>query len=130
EGMKRGEIKIYDDINLKPDWDADKRHWEKFNLPANFLKHSDRDATKLLDESELQNRELLVAACAAYKEVMGVWTPEMLVFGQFWLAESCDPPGFVPNEICAKLREVDPSLLYETCLGMIQDMKGEGRGEN
>lgn len=121
--MRRGEVKTYNDVEILPDWRVERSHWKKFNTAGNFLKHADFDEQKLLADSDLQNDLLLVSASMAYRDIMGDPTPEMFVFGQLWNAEQPDPPGFQPNELCAKLREMDGRERRHYCIRMIGDMK-------
>jgi hypothetical protein len=51
---------------------------------ANFLKHADRDADKHLAVAKLNNEYLLVAATAAYLELIRQPTPEMKAFYAYW----------------------------------------------
>jgi hypothetical protein len=125
EGMRRGEIKTYSDVQLSPNWLSERKHWTEFNKTTNFLKHSDRDQDQLLSASELNNDDLLVAAAVTYKELMGTWTPEMFVLGQLSYAES----HYVPLErigIAARLSATDPSSRRHVCLQIVDELK---RGE-
>ncbi len=63
---------------------------EKFrrylNHPANFLKHADKDAEKVLDQDSLQTDELLLASCVTYAKLGLNYTPEMIAFIRWHLA--------------------------------------------
>ncbi len=52
----------------------------RVDLPANFLKHADRDAHGHWEEGGFAEEPILLDACEAYHNVMSRITPEMLVF--------------------------------------------------
>ena len=56
------------------------------NRPANFLKHADRDASKVLDQECLQTDTLLLVSCVTYAEFGLEYTPEMNAFCHWHLA--------------------------------------------
>ena len=56
------------------------------NRPANFLKHADQDAGKVLDHDILQTDTLLLASCVTYTELGLEYTPEMKAFFRWHLA--------------------------------------------
>ena len=56
------------------------------NRPANFLKHADRDAGKVLDQDSLQTDTLLLVSCVTYAELGLEYTPEMNAFCRWHLA--------------------------------------------
>ena len=76
------------DHNLQH-WAAqfEKNHFRPYlNRPANFLKHAEKDAGKVLDQDSLQTDTLLLVACAMYAELGLEYTPEMNTFCQWHLA--------------------------------------------
>ena len=70
-------------------WTAqfEKKHFRPYlNRPANFLKHADQDAGKVLDQDSLQTDTLLLASCVTYAKLGLEYTPEMKAFFQWHLA--------------------------------------------
>ena len=56
------------------------------NRPANFLKHAENDASKVLDQESLQTDILLLVSCVTYAELGPEYTPEMNAFCRWHLA--------------------------------------------
>ena len=56
------------------------------NRPANFLKHADKDAGKVLDQDSLQTDTLLLVSCSTYAALGLQYTPEMEAFFRWHLA--------------------------------------------
>lgn len=127
EGIRSGRLKSAEDLILSSAKIAEKSHWAKFNIPANFLKHSDFDDAKALLETEIENEMLLVQACVAYKSLFGNWTAEMFVLGQLWNAESNDDPNMTPNKLCVALRGMSRKARRKWCLSFIKKQRQNGR---
>ena len=65
----------------------EKEHFRPhLNRPANFLKHADKDASKVLDQESLQTDILLLVSCVTYAELGLEYTPEMNAFCRWHLA--------------------------------------------
>ena len=65
----------------------EKEHFRPhLNRPANFLKHADQDAGKVLDQDGLQTDTLLLFSCVTYTELGLEYTPEMTAFCRWHLA--------------------------------------------
>ncbi len=94
--------------------------WSKFNLPAGFLKHADRQPSATLALDELSNDLLLMQATTAYVELMGTETPEMLAYFIYRGGSEDLPP---------KLRDIVklPSVRRRrACLLLLRDLKKRG----
>jgi len=125
KAIRTGQVTSAADIPLNFSAASEGRHWAQFNLPANFLKHADKDGEDFIPESALENRDLLIKACVSYKTLFGDWTPEMWAFGRLWNAECNDDPTFVPDEFCETLRESNSDARRVLCLELIRKMKAE-----
>lgn len=65
----------------------EKKHFRPhLNRPANFLKHADKDAGKVLGEDSLQTDLLLLVSCVTYAELGLEYTPEMKTYCRWHLA--------------------------------------------
>lgn len=80
-------IELVGDHELKSDWYS-LRH------PANFLKHADRDAARLLDSSTLETEEILIRAINSSLHLNQPLTKEKEYFyaAMYALGKLCDPP--------------------------------------
>jgi hypothetical protein len=83
--IKSGQVKSEKDAIRILAVRGEKSHWDKFNLPANFLKHADYFPKSTLDLNDVNNDVLLMQATTAYVELMGTGsaTAEMLVYFVF-----------------------------------------------
>jgi hypothetical protein len=119
----RGEIKSEKDVIQRLALINETSHWNKFNYPANFLKHADRDPGEALVLDKVNNELLLMSACSAYIELMGVGTStwEMIVYGAFLGLEIPDSPP--------KLKAIAKQPLAKrrrACLSLLRELKARG----
>lgn len=66
EAIKAGEVRSVDDISPIRDRNG---WWKTFNVPADFLKHADRDLDAGIQESDIDNKSLLLSACGTYARI-------------------------------------------------------------
>ena len=59
---------------------------KKLNRPANFLKHADKDPEATLIINEQMTDNLLLDCCSSYEKLTSVFTDEMVVFLEWYLA--------------------------------------------
>jgi hypothetical protein len=81
--IKRGEVNNEKDASERLRLINEKGHWKRFNDPANFLKHADQDPDRIFALDKVDNELLFLQAIAAYIEVMGKPTWEMIVYTVF-----------------------------------------------
>ena len=78
---------------IKPEYIAEWR--KKFNEPANYLKHSDRDSHETMTFDEEINDMKLLLCCMGYREIGGVCSQIMNVFLAWIYARY---PGMIYSE--------------------------------
>jgi hypothetical protein len=92
---------------------------------ANFLKHANRDPEAHLAVDELKNENVLINACAAYTELMGRRTPEIMAFVAFWAVTNDADDANVGDRrfrgLLLKLRSVEEPARHRLCAKFIQD---------
>jgi hypothetical protein len=120
--VKNYEIAGPEQLNLEVT--GERQHWSKFNSPANFLKHADRDSVAAMNLEEFENDRLLALASRSYAEIIGHLTPEMQVFGIYVLGLHPDigVPGW-STEMNANFRSWSPSLRRRRCLSYLRKLK-------
>lgn len=119
--IESGRIKSWEDV---PPFEVrgERQFWEKFNRPANFLKHADKDAGRVLNIGELNNHELIMRAGTILHELLRRPTPETFVYGiymhadypELWLGSEEDRLAFV---------KLAPARKRRACLAMIRREK-------
>lgn len=83
-----------EDCHLSDLPDDLKRDWHDLRRSANFLKHADQDASKLLDVAELETEEIILRALAASLHLNQPFTKEKEFFfsAMYALGRLEDPP--------------------------------------
>jgi hypothetical protein len=124
--IKAGTIKSAADIPLTIPRHAERKHWEKFNAPANFLKHADLDADDVIALESVDNNTLLIAASKAFIDVMGRSCPEIYVY---YLSQCGDDLDFIglSNETRDKLANLPNDRRKAFCLDLLKLMKNDDR---
>lgn len=90
-----------------------------------FLKHADRDPKGFLSAGGLDNEKMLMAACAAYVELMNQWTPEIAAYFAFWSVRN-DLANGLADEVqsfARQLQATEETQRYEKCLKFVRDSK-------
>lgn len=120
--IRRGEITNEEDVIRKLAIRDENSHWTRFNVPANFLKHANRDPDSALPDEQVNNDLLLMAATRAYVELMGPGssTPEMLVYYTF----SGGHEGLTPK--MQAIAQLPLSRRRRLCLSLLRDLKERG----
>jgi hypothetical protein len=121
--IKNGEVKSENDVIRTLSAPGEKSHWDKFNLPANFLKHADYFPETALALEDVNNDLLLMRATSAYVELMGTGTAtaEMLVYFVF--------RGGDDENMSLKLRTIAKLPLAQrrrSCLRLLKELKRRG----
>jgi hypothetical protein len=119
--IKRGEVSNEQDVIQKMRVIDEARHWHKFNKPANFLKHADRDPGDSLALDEVSNDMPFLSAISAYCEIMGRPTWEMIVYS---VLQGHDIENFSP-----KLRVIGKQPLPKrrrSCQSLLRELKTRG----
>ena len=75
EMIRNGECSSYSDVPF-PLVASEKKFWENFNAPFNFLKHADNEKKSLLDLEVVENEHLLVRLGQLLGEFATRETPE------------------------------------------------------
>jgi hypothetical protein len=78
----RSQIKI----TVNPDYE--RTTW--LDKITNFLKHADWDPDDKLPLDEVDIEHILMAGCAAYMHLMKGTTPEIIVYGGYWLKKNSE----------------------------------------
>jgi hypothetical protein len=104
-----------------------KRHEHKLWLSETtvFLKHAERDPNNFLSAAGLDNEKMLMAASAAYIELMNQPTPEITAYFAFWAARN-DQVHDIAGEAQPFARQLEATAdaqRYETCTKFIRDRK-------
>jgi hypothetical protein len=73
-GIADGTITSVEEVTVNHDSSL---FWNKFNYPANFLKHADQDPNDMLDLSSIKNDEILMRAAGLLVQITNRPTPEM-----------------------------------------------------
>lgn len=123
--IRRGDIKDRFDVGLAKPTRQEDAFWRAFNRPSNFLKHADLDAHDTLSLDHVNNDYLILAASAAYRDLMGRLTPEMTAFGAYRFAYEWDGPERVLGVMISKLRSAKSAQRRKLCLQMIRDSRSE-----
>jgi hypothetical protein len=123
--IKNGEVKSEKDVIRMLSVPGEKSHWDKFNLPANFLKHADYFPAATLDLADVNNDLLLMQATTAYVELMGTGsaTAEMLVYFVCRGDEGDD------ENLSPKLRAIAQLPVTQrrrACQSLLKDLKSRG----
>jgi hypothetical protein len=122
DAIKRGEVSNEQDVIQMMRGTDEKRHWNKFNRTANFLKHADRDPGDSLALDELSNEMLFASAIPAYCEIMGRPTAEMIVYLVF--------QGYYDiNNLSPKLRAIVEQPVPKrrrSCLSLLRELRTRG----
>jgi hypothetical protein len=63
--IRSGEIASASDVAKRIRISTEQSYWQKFNIPANFLKHADRDHAEAISTEKMDNQQLLLMASAA-----------------------------------------------------------------
>jgi hypothetical protein len=97
----------------------EKKFWRKFQAPANFLKHADRDPDGFLENiDEEANEGSLFMACLYYQDLAHQYTPEMMTLAAWYMALH---PEFLNDDAPSQLKQV----LSDAGL----DVKGRARAD-
>ena len=104
-----------------------KRHEHKLWLSevTVFLKHANRDPDGFLSADGLDNERMLMAACAAYIELMNQPTPEIAAYFAFWAATNGQVSD-IADEVqmfARQLEAAEGTSRYEICRRFIQNRK-------
>jgi hypothetical protein len=122
DAIRRGEVRTKFDVHYFKPIREETAYWRAFNVPSNFLKHADLDADNSLVLDRLDNNDLLLRASAAYADLMGQLTPEMLAYTVFTYIDEWDPPGLSEGMI-SKLRGASPTHRRQLCLRLVRDSR-------
>jgi hypothetical protein len=124
--LQNGEVESAADVSARMHLNPgeEQAHWRKFNEFANFLKHADLDSGGVLPLDNLNNDRILLEASAAYIEVMGSATPEMVVFSIYYFGED---PGFITPlwsaEMSEMFKSLSPAKRRRFCLSFLRGLK-------
>ena len=83
EQRAHGNVQTHRDFQVFVPDELKMKFFHSLSVPANFLKHADKDWNKFIPEAEFDPDQLIVAACAAYRDVMKNLSFEMKLFGLF-----------------------------------------------
>jgi hypothetical protein len=125
DAIKRGDVKSRFDVDFFKPTGQEDAAWRAFNIPSNFLKHADRDKRAALRLNQVDNDFLILAACAAYRDLMGGLTPEMAAYGAYRFADEWDGP--VLGVSVLKLRRVPLAQRRQLCLQLIRNSQAKGQ---
>src|SRR5262249_2397463 len=96
------------------------------SVPANFLKHADRDADASISVADIETEGSLLGACAAFSELMpGPPSPEMMAYVSFWAVKNEATPVVPPpaQELANRLVSLKEEERYRVCAHWIVDFK-------
>jgi hypothetical protein len=95
---------------------------------AGFLKHADRHPDGFLSADELNNGIILMAACAAYVELMHQPTPEIFAYIAFCFAKrgQLDDIADEVRPFARQLQATEEPQRYDVCANFIKDSKSRG----
>jgi len=129
--IRRGTIRSATDVGKKLSMSGEAGYWQTFNAAANFLKHADHDAGELLSADKVNNAHVLLAACAAYLDLMARRTPEISAFAVYSLGH--DPaltpaPGWTAAA-SERFAALSPAKKRRFCLALLRALKKDAKGK-
>jgi hypothetical protein len=126
----RGSEVTPDDVPLTITNQQKQDHWSPLSRAANFLKHANRDAEKLLELDAVDTDTILMHACAAYSMVSRNPTPEMVIFYMYWLSSAPDRRAGVGDFAADIIDSLTPLSLLQrrrACAKLIRKAKKNAR---
>lgn len=120
ELIRSGKVQSADDVNRFLKFSDESSYWRWFNLPANFLKHADRDPIAVLNLDMIENKRLLLGALVAYTYFFPP-TPELESLYFYLCVDDADfRPGWPPEAI-ERFRAFSDDQRREFCLRWIRE---------
>jgi len=113
-------------VDVRMNKTSEQRAWP--SRAANFLKHADLDAEAHLAVDEVRNENVLMGACVAYLELMGMPSPEIMAFSAFWAAKNDADVGEEVQELLLKLRSVEGPVRHRMCAKFIETRRRQRGG--